>query len=456
MSENYLPVGSNETMWSTDVLPTNDNMYEFVTHSYYGSGGYISGDFLVKHDKERNLKRRKKNIFYKNYVKGIVNSLVTPVFSDPAIRSTNNDIFEQFLLNVDLKGNDIQTFTETVLKYVRMHGVCFTIVDMFNDIPLSQKEVIDNRVYPYLIYKTADKVKDDFETDEYGILSSISFEDGCNQEGEELYRLLTREYSVRYIELKDGGKKYIEEPIYHNLGFLPVISTYLDMNDKILPISPIYDICRMNFQIFNLDSEQRNLERLTAFPIFCVQSNDSNVNVNVGADSLLVYGQGMNGSVTSPNWVSPSQDILTVLNTLSNELLSKLIESANTLGASAVQNTYVKSATEVQYEFLGQNFALKKTARIAENFEMMVAKIFGVYLNTEIDYLVKYQDNYRPSQVEINQKVSLLQSLIDMNMSEQINTTLMGELIQDVCGYYKIDADVELLKQSIATTNSVI
>jgi len=457
MSEHYLPMGNALTVSSLDTIPTDDNIYTFVKHSYHGTGGYKSGDYLIKHDKEVNLDRRKKSAYYKNYVKGIVDSLITPVFTDDALRATNNELFEAFLENVDNKGNDMQSFSKVILKYARMHGVCFTLMDNFAyDMPDTKEEALATRSYPYIMFKTADQVGY-VETDDFGRLEEISFIDDIRIENgvkKITYRLWTSEYTVEY-EIKEGHKYEKGERFMHGLGFLPVVATYIDMDSDVMPQPPVYDICRMNYTIYQTDSEQRNLERLTAFPMLAIQSKDSNANVNIGADSLLVYGGEYDGSVTAPSWINPGADILTVLNNLSNELLAKLIESANVIGATAVNNgNSSKSGVAMSYEFLGQSYALKETARIAENFEKMVSIMFGLYVSNSIEYTVKYQSNYKPSQDEINKKVELLQKIIDMGISDQITAVMYEELIRDVLGYYKIDKDVELLIQSIA--NNVI
>ena len=458
MSEHYLPMGDALTVSSLDTIPTDDNIYTFVKHSYAGTGGYKSGDYLIKHDKEDTIRRRKKSVFYKNYVKGIIDSLITPVFTDEALRVTNNDIFQAFLDDVDNKGNDIQSFSKVVLKYTRMHGVCFTLMDNFAyEMPETKDEVLETRSYPYIMFKTADQVGH-IETDDFGKLEEISFiDDVCVEAGvtKITYRLWTPEYTVEY-EIRDGHRYELEERFEHGLGFLPVIATYIDMDSDVMPQPPIYDICRMNYTIYNMDSEQRNLERLTAFPMLSIQSKDSNANVNIGADSLLVYGGEYDGSVTAPSWINPGADILTVLNTLSNELLAKLIESANVIGATAVNNGNAsKSGVAMSYEFLGQSYALKETARIAENFELMVSIMFGLYIDQTVEYSVRYQSNYKPSQDEINKKVELLQKIIDMGISEQITATMQAELIKDVVSYYKIDFDIDKLIQSIATNNLI-
>jgi len=461
MSETRMPSGIVEYYngWR-DITPTNDNVYEFVTQSYKGSGGYVDGSYLNIFDKESNLDRRKRLVYYKNYIKGIVDSLIVPVFSDEAMRETDNDLFEAFLNNVDNKGHNLQEFTKIIVKFARIHGVCFSVMDNFSveAIPDTQQEAINQRKYPYIYYRTADEVYS-YSTNEFDSLNTIAFNDGhiVDNEGKKIkvYRLWTEDYSVRFIN-KDGNEIEISERIYHELGFLPIIATYIDIESGVLPHPPIYDLCRMNYTVYNMDSEQRNLERLCAFPTLTLQTKGHDINMNIGADSLITYGSEYDVNIGEPSWISPSDAILKVINDLSNEVVQKLVEASNVLGATAINTgNSAKSGVALSYEFLGQSYALKQTARIAENYEKMVAIMFGLFVNTPIDYYVHYNDNYQPSQDELTKKLNVIERLIDLNISDVVTAELKKELIKDVASYYKFRADSMDLVQSIATMDTL-
>ena len=147
---------------------------------------------------------------------------------------------------------------------------------------------------------------------------------------------------------------------------------------------------------------------------------------------------------------------LAVMNELSNEVVTKLIESANVLGATAINNgTQAKSGIALQMEFLGQQFALKHTARMAERYEKMLSVMFGLYVNEPIEYTVIYRDNYQPTQAEINTKISIYERLLDLDMSETVNGEIKKELVSDVSQYYKWRMDPEELNNSIADNDLI-
>jgi hypothetical protein len=111
------------------------NKFVFCTDAYKGSGGFADGSYLVMHSKEKDTSRRKANLYYQNYVKGVINSLIVPVFSSSPIRKIEGDgtdIFEAYLENCDNRGNKLERLNKEFQKYVQLHGVCFTVIDNFD------------------------------------------------------------------------------------------------------------------------------------------------------------------------------------------------------------------------------------------------------------------------------------------------------------------------------------
>jgi len=408
MSEKYPDNGRAEHVSSLQTFKPKEDPYEFVSHAYYGNGGFLNGDYLWKHPKERKFDERKAHAFYKNYVRPIIDSVITPVFAKPALRETNNIFFEEFLKDVDVKGTPIQDFTKEIVKNVKLHGSCFAIMDNMGISEGSSDEVITGRAYPYLIIRTADQVES-YTLDEWGNLESILFDYGTvkiKDKVKELYLFLSDEYAQLMIEEDDKMTPYGEEML-HGLGTIPVIRLAIN-NSAFLPFPPVYDMAVLNRTIYDRDSEQRNLERKCAFPVLTMQAKDYQGEVTLAEDSIIVYGGDYEGSVTAPAWISPSVDILKTLDEMSSNLTEKMIELANVNGATAISNGSTKSGVALAFEFIGQSYSLKENASLAEKFEKDVAILFGKFMNSTIEYLVKYSDNFAPSVSEILMKVDML------------------------------------------------
>jgi hypothetical protein len=407
-----------------------DNMYTFCTEAYEGSGGFNDGSYLVRHAKENDMSKRSKLAVYKNYIKGIVDSLIVPVFSTEANRETNSELFLNFLSNVDGKKTNIQNFTKTVVRMTKIHGVTFTIMDNASETPDTMKEAIESRAYPYIYTKYADELEH-YTLKEDGNIKSYIFKNGKINDVE-TYLIITDEYFA--IATKgDIEGEYDERDIrYHNLGLIPVIALYYDTTDNVLPFPPVYDMCKLNWQIYNQDSEQRVIERNSAFTMLTLDTGgeEHNPNVDVGSDSLLCYGS-RDKTVNKPEWISPDPAILRNMLDISNNSVAKLIEMANVIGASAVSaNNSSSSGVALSYKFIGSNFAIKDTARLAEKFEELTSELFAIWTKQTILYTVSYNDRYVPTQSDIKDKISNYKELLALDLDENTKTLINDKIAE--------------------------
>lgn len=435
---------------------TTVNPYTFVTHSYYGTGGYVNGSYLQKFDRELNFKKRKESAFYTNMVKGVADSIVTPVFTEEPRRQTNNEIFSDFIDNCDNKGNGLTSVTETATKFARIHGVSFAVIDNFEEVPEVLADVLAQRKFPYTYIKTADSVAD-FIVDEFGILNSITFFDAIvtiDKKNCQTYRVWTTEYSQVLIKKGKKIEEYSEKK-YHNLGIVPVVACRVDsVTDEFLPFPPFYDICKLNCAIYNVDSEITSLERQQAFSLLVVPSDDPKPNIEVGADSVLTVPTQ---STITPAFISPDSAIMTVLQNRAGELKNSLLSTANVIGATAIGNgNQAKSGVALSYEFLGQSIALEKSARMAEAFEYAISVIVGLYIGQEIEYKVEYDTNFSPSIAETTAKFDILERLFNMNASDAINNSAKYFMVEVLSDLFPLeDDDIEKLKDLISGENGM-
>ena len=442
MSETIIPVGTaiNHNALTDSAGHVYDNMYTFITEAYEGSGGFASGEYLVKHPKEYNLANRKRMATYKNYTKGIIDSLLTPSFSTPAIRKTDNKLFEAFILDADDKGHNLQKLTNQVVKYTKLHGVCFAIMDNYDAVHDTIDDVIENRTLPYMYLKTADTLAACEYNDDGDIVAYI-FRDGMLND-KTRYIKITNEYVV--VCIKEGKTyTYTSTPVQHSLGTIPVIALYDSLSEKVLPFPPTYDLARLNWEVFNQDSEQRVIERNSAFAMLTLDTGgeDADVNLDIGTDTLLCYGS-RDKTVNVPQWISPDPAILKNMMDISNNTVSKLVEVGNVLGAVATNSGGdASSGKALSLKFLGTSYAIKHTARLAEEFETMVATLFGLWTNTVVDYFVAYYDKYNPTIDEVKGKIDLLQGLLSGDYTDELKSDLKMLVVKELSNMFDIDVD---------------
>jgi len=432
---------------------SRQQMYAFVYDCYWGTRGYVTGDYLFEFTREGGYAERKKQAFYRNYIKGVLNSVINPVFSEEATRIYKSDILEAFLKNVDRKGTGIQKFTKTAVRYEKLQGVTFIVMDNVQEPPITESEAIATRQFPYIYYTTGEMVHDYKKNDVS--LEWISFIDGQHKtkdgKVQPRYRMWNTTESYYFI-INDGIEEKVSDVSIHNLGKVPVIITYADDTNEFLPLPPYYDICNLNRAVYNQDSEQRSLERTGAFPILAIQDMDVETAINIGKDSILGYAEGMN----VPSFVEPSKDIFELLRNSAAANIASLIEQANSLGATVIASGSGKSGEAYGMEFLGQNFELKTTKMQAEDIEYSIVELWNLYTNTNVEYDVNYNDNFKPSLMDVERLLLMTSNALLLDISDGTNAMLKAGLVETFGSLYKwTDEEIAAIKENITGESSI-
>jgi len=400
------------------------NQYVFCTEAYEGSGGFKNGNYLAPFNREENFDTRKRQAVYKNYIKGIIDSLIVPVFSTPAIRTTTSDMFSGFINNCTANGVTLQQFMRDTLLNTRLHGICFVIMDNFSDIPESRAEAVDKRIYPYVYNRKAyEYVK--HTADKIGRTTSITFINGLIKvNGQEVdTNIIFTATDVKVVS-KDGTKVY--STITHDLGIVPVIPVSLTPTSGMQPIAPAYDLSKCNATIYNQSSEQRNIERLQSFSLLVIPGNESNSSVSVGADSVLWIDST---SSQAPQYINPNPAVLTTLISSEQNNIDQLLSMADTLGATAVVKNSAESGVSKSYTFLGQSFALQDTANLAMWAEMAISKLFELFIGEPVNYTVKYKTRYAPSFLETQQRLTMLKELLSIpGITPEMTISILSQI----------------------------
>jgi hypothetical protein len=280
-----------------------------------------------------------------------------------------------------------------VVTLSRLHGVTFVVMDNFSneEIPLTVNEVISQRKFPY-IYTQAAYTVEDYKTDKFGNLLSITFEnEPIEIDGKEIEVYITWDSINMTKEYYDCDKLIKSEVNTHGLGVIPVVSVYSTNRDKVMPMPPFYDLAKLNISLFNKDSELRDQERAQAFSVFYAQLDTNNSNLTVGPHAMITLPLDPSLSIT-PGYASPASDILAHLMNSSKSFIDSIYQMAGQAGVIGIKS--ISSGIAEAYKFRGTNSQLKKTATIAEDYEEALAYLFSLYINQPVAYEVSYTQNY--------------------------------------------------------------
>jgi hypothetical protein len=460
------------------------SVYDFMTQTYRGSGIYRDGTGLIPHSREMDYKSRRENAFFKNYLRPILRAMVEPCFAQQAVRTVTDDaeneqtdtLLNAFLENADNDGGSIQDVVELVITQARLHGLAFAVIDNYSADALSPTvaENIANRTFPYVYLRKATQVKA-YELDRFGKLARIAFYDVAPA-SEKLSLTSEKKVteSVEYIREWDFEKSqlYKKEPkdakfvpagpaVYHGLGKLPVLVVYsVKRDDKnILYVDPpLFDIAKLNFTLYNKDSEIREIERAQGFSFLYAQGIEPG-DLTIGVHNYLNLPEK---STIPPGYCSPDPNIQKTLMENSGAIREAIFQIAEQNGVTGVTD---QSGVAKQWDFFAHESILQHTSKLAEILENQIVEIFQQYTETDWIYTVEYKTDFQPNSVlhEIEeyeryldlQPASKGQALAKGNVARLVFRAQPQEVIAEIVEQEMAEADEEKQSKALETEEEI-
>lgn len=385
-----------------DVTQLND--YLFIEHAYRGISGFKDGKYLIPHQREAFYNTRRQFSDYVNFIHPIVRAMLDPVFTDKINRDYDGELTEKFVNDCNGNGMHIQSFVSIATEYVRLHSICFIVVDNVTDQPETMTEAVRQNKKPYAYIRKAYQVET-YTLNMYGGLEDIMFIDKkvtIENKEVQLYRKWTPTETQLFKKKDDYAKgdevKYVpyENAVIHGLGVLPVIALYdsdRDDPDILLPHPKMYGIAKLNHSIYNQDSERRELERNQGFAILCVQEGDgSPAGKTIGSSNYL---QVPLEASNMPEFVSPEAELLAGLLEQREKKRENLFSLAEQNGVIGVTKE-AKSGVALSYEFRAYESTLQKTSEIATRAETEIIELFKLWTRTNFKYEFEYPIEFQP------------------------------------------------------------
>lgn len=381
--------------------PNTVNQYQFVEEAYKGTGGFRDNRYLIAYKREAFYRDRQKYSHYVNFIKPIVKAMLDPIFNQDVSREYgDNKLFSLFIDDVNYNGLSLQRFTELATRYIRLHSVCFVIMDTVpTNEELSEADLVEGNYKPFVYLRKAQEVED-YKLDFFGRLEEIIFLDNKIKmvvEGkEEETQTYVRWTKKSWERLKKNDKKWIVlESRFHNFGILPVRPIYESERENtqyLLGDSSMYSLARINLTIYNQDSERRDLQRNQAFSILCIQHKGGDMTAaDIGASTYLQISPDV---TNMPSYISPNHLILYQLLNQRKQTVEDLFTVANQLGVISTSRE-AKSGAALAYEFSAYEVTLQKTAEIAKEVEDEIVDLFQTITGQKFEYKAYYKTDYK-------------------------------------------------------------
>lgn len=433
----------------THINVNTVNPYVFMDHSYFGTGGYRDGSYLIPFTRESDYMGRRELAAYKNYVRPIIDAMIVPVFAQQAVRIVQgNTLFDDFEENVNGSGLPLQEFTSEICTIARRHGVVFIVMDNFIDQPDTVGQAAKDRIYPYVYIRKASQVAA-YEQDAFGNLTTLTFEEPATKKSDGSIEYHRRKWtateSIPYVKQGDQWQQVGEiRPV--TIGRLPVIAIYADTKECTTPLvdPPLYDIARLNLMIYNMTAEIRDQERAQAFSQLYVQGIPAR-ELASGPKTVLILPPEAN---IAPGFASPDSAILAGLIEHEDKIRSQIYGIAEQNGVVGVQTS--RSGVALAWEFLAHEEVLRHTAAMATWCEQEIARMFGDFTNENFVYNVKYRMNYSP--VGLDDEIKRYDAILKMPGVPQ---PLTNKIYERITRAVLVDEDQETVDQVISDMSTV-
>jgi hypothetical protein len=449
----------------------NRDSEKFLLDSYTGKGGYLpasynnsvnaNGSYLLRHPRETDTKyaNRCQAAVYPNYIKKIINAVIGFLWKNEPIRDADDDLYQSFLKNANGGGKSLNYLLTSYQRLALIIGTVYIIVDKPNVLATSRA---DERL-PYITMRKPSQVIED-EHDEYGQLTYICFSEE-NEEDKIVYRHF---YTDSWKLTNDEAGNDIIASGQYKLGRVPVVKLHAtpplfeceEQSD-----SWAFDLAQINWELFNVRSELRELERGQTFsilklPISNEQERQSlrESGVTISTENALLYdpnGGGDVGYIAPP--AEPAQHYIGRI----ADLIVEIYKLANLEFVGGVQ----QSSESRQFNFQATNSTLAIMADMCEQAEREIANLVMLWMGkTEFTGNIAYPREF--NFVDVKQTIDTAIDAVSLDISPTFDKAIKKQvahklLSTDVSATVmqaiddEIDADGDIYNDRIKTAAGV-
>lgn len=372
--------------------------YRLLLDGYNGTGGFSDGSYLRQHPRESPTKYqlRKDLAYYLNYLKPCVDAHVSPVFKVDAARDwagQGSVLWQTFCEDVDFTGRSIEDLMKQAAMKSKLCGVSFIVVDRVADgeLPLTVGAMASDRNnLPYAYVVDAIRVEE-IVADKFGRITKFVFTE--RDADEKAMSPAKRTLTAEGWELKDS--KGTRSGAW-NLGMVPVIPLYSKdgSSDDLLPPSEFLAVAQTNHAIYNMSSWLSEILVNQTFSILTYPSVDLD-KLTIGTNNAIGYPPE---SSNKPEFISPSPDPAQILSENINRLQEECYRMAAVVNVTGVRSQ--SSGIAKAWDFEQTNQILADFAQQVEVAEKRLAMLFARFCGTQLEYTVKYPNDYNVSDVE--------------------------------------------------------
>jgi hypothetical protein len=419
--------GYTEDMARAQGWRAPETLYDLVEDLYFYRGGFADNSYLLPHSREKFYWQRKQETTLRNYFKPIIDATVLPVFNKRISRTIEEGaLYEEFCEDCDGNGTSLTDFIRKAVTLGRIYP-CFIVMD--NEATageISVNEAREKREFPYLYMRRPQTVKA-YTTNKFGSLTSITFCEGERKEGDRTYKLYTKwdDKNVTKTEVSGSESKVISTTP-HGLGLLPVFQVKFshDPCEPVMVQPEFIGIAKLNYALYNVDSEARDIARNGRFPTMYAYGVQGN-SVSVGVHSFISI---MDTTAPAPGILQPDVRIMEDGRKEAADIIASIYQLAQQSGITGVVTA--DSGVAKQWDFQAHASVLSQSSRMAQAIEDWCALVFGKYTNQDVMVDCKYPMEFAPTSAD--DTINRFANVLTIDMPEEVQRYLKRGIVDQI------------------------
>jgi hypothetical protein len=397
---------------------------QFLLDAYSGQGGFATGAYLVAHGRESNPKfsSRKELAVYPNFTRKIVDVYMGFLWKQAPSRETD-ELYTSFATNADGAGSKLDTVLSSYQRLAMILGTVYVIVDK----PKVQGKSKADQAMPYLALRLKNQLVAETKS-AAGVWQSVTFSEMDGNDT--VYRTFTT--TGWKLSKKADGSKVIERGSY-KMGRVPVVRLHIAK-----PLNPtdsssqswVYDLAQLNWDLFNLRSELRELLRSQTFAILALPVGDSNErekmkDMTISTENALMYDPAGGGK---PGFIAPPADPVELYMKQIAGTVDDIYRIANLEFVGGVQ----QSGVALSFHFQETNSSLRGMAESCETAENEIAQLVYAWQASKFDGNIAYSNDFNLT--DVAGAIAIAMDTVTLGMGSEFDKTIKKRTAKQILG----------------------
>lgn len=420
---------------TNDLYMLYSPLWEKYLATYEGGDEVRQGPYLHTHPREEphDFDKRKARVHYINYCKPIIDFFTYFIFSETIQRDggDNEQWYQKFIQDVNLKGEDIVTFMKQVSDNSQIFGMTYVLVDappgaLYNGVELTVADVEASNLRPYWALLSPVEVID-WEADAFDTLTYIKrreyisrVTDGKRRRYEKYTEWHPHKIQISWVDVTSLAEPKIDasmgSTIDNEIGEVPIEIIRFERSKRypFMGNSTLRDFSDNNIEIMNITSEIQEFNYKQCFNILTRQTPnmlpllDGNEGV-VGDGNVMDYPVG----VEKPAYLTPPTEGAKHLQTERDYIVQQMFKRAAQDMMSQLFNGEGASGFSQAQNFSKTVPFISNRADTLEAAENRLMSRTLKYLGKTWNGKVKYKDRYELTNITdaLNQLLMLFKDL---------------------------------------------